>query len=214
MFLSSCKPYPARLPAPAKRSHGTCPSGGLERLQPVATQAQFLPGLMGHWFTHSMYDANIQQLAQEVTRLAQEAKPPLVWLRIVADAVDDVDYTAAATLRSLHGFLKHGIRLVFSDVSDHVYAQLQRSAGSITRPRRFLRHGGFGGVREETQKLSDQEQLAGRWTYHDDKKADCSFLLAAPTTWRFVLSSPGRHGRGNELEVARFRGRGCLSWPA
>ena len=98
------------------------------KVQPVATQAQFLPGLMGYRFTHSMYYANSQQLAEEVTRLAREANPPLVWFCIVADAVDDIDYTAAATLRSLYGFLKkQGIRLVFSDFSDHVYAQLKRS---------------------------------------------------------------------------------------
>jgi anti-anti-sigma regulatory factor len=46
----------------------------------------------------------------------------------VADAVDDIDYTAAATLRSLHEFLKkQGIRLVFSGISDHVHAQLKSS---------------------------------------------------------------------------------------
>lgn len=93
------------------------------KAQPVTTQVQFLPGLMGYRFTHSIYYANSQLLAKEVTRLVREAKPPHVWFCIVADAVDDVDYTAAATLRSLHGFFKkHGIRLVFSDVSDHVYA--------------------------------------------------------------------------------------------
>ncbi len=67
-------------------------------------------------------------LSEEVTRLAQEAKPPLVWFCIDAAAVDDVDYSAAAVLRSLYGLLqKHGIRLVFSEVSDEVYAQLERS---------------------------------------------------------------------------------------
>ncbi len=98
------------------------------KILPVDSQVQFLPGLMGYRFTHSMYYANSQQLAKEVTKLAREAKPPLVWFCLVADAVDDIDYTAAATLRSLHGFLKkQGIRLVFSGVSDHVHAQLQRS---------------------------------------------------------------------------------------
>ena len=135
------------------------------KVQPVTTQVQFLPGLMGYRFTHSMYYANSQLLAKEVTRLTREAKPPLVWFCIVADAVDDIDYTAAATLRSLHGFLKkHGIRLVFSDVSDHVYAQLQRSGIIDLLGRDAFYATGVAVVRayKEIQRLPDQEQLAGR----------------------------------------------------
>ena len=60
--------------------------------------------------------------------LAKEAKPPLVWFCIDASAVDDIDYTAAATLRSLYAMLQgQGIRLIFYAVSDEVYAQLERS---------------------------------------------------------------------------------------
>ena len=129
------------------------------KVQPVATQAQFLPGLMGYRFTHSMYYANSQQLAEEVTRLAREANPPLVWFCIVADAVDDIDYTAAATLRSLYGFLKkQGIRLVFSDFSDHVYAQLKRSGIIDLLGQDAFYARGVSVVRayKETQRLPDQ----------------------------------------------------------
>ena len=135
------------------------------KVQPVTTQVQFFPGLMGYRFTHSMYYANSQLMAQEVTRLVREAKPPLVWFCIMADAVDDVDYTAAATLRSLHGFLKkHGIRLIFSEVSDHVYAQLQRSGIIDLVGQDAFYATGVAVVRayKETQKLPDQEHLAGR----------------------------------------------------
>jgi hypothetical protein len=41
--------------------------------------------------------ANAELLSEEVSRLVKEAKPPLVWLCISAAAVDDIDYTAAAT---------------------------------------------------------------------------------------------------------------------
>jgi anti-anti-sigma regulatory factor len=75
-----------------------------------------------------MYYANAEQLSEEVTRLAREANPPLVWFCIDASAVDDIDYTAAATLRSLYAMLQEqGIRLIFYAVSDEVYAQLERS---------------------------------------------------------------------------------------
>lgn len=95
---------------------------------PVATQGQLLPGLLAYRFTHGMYYANAEQLSAEVTRLAKEAKPPLVWFCIDTSAVDDIDYTAAATLRSLYAMLQErGVRLIFYAVSDEVYAQLERS---------------------------------------------------------------------------------------
>jgi MFS superfamily sulfate permease-like transporter len=96
--------------------------------QPVSTQAQILPGLMVYRFSHGMYYANAELLSEEVTRLVKEANPPLVWFCVDAAAVDDIDYTAAVTLRRLHGDLKKkGIRLVFSEVSPFVYAELVRS---------------------------------------------------------------------------------------
>ena len=98
------------------------------KTQPLATQGQFLPGLMVYRFSHGMYYANAACLSQEVTWLAQEAKPPLSWFCLEASAVDDIDYTAAATLRSIHNILrKKGIRLVFADVSRNAYAELVRS---------------------------------------------------------------------------------------
>ena len=45
--------------------------------------------------------ANAQQLTEETTQLAATADPPLRWFCIDASAVDDVDYTAAETIRSL-----------------------------------------------------------------------------------------------------------------
>jgi MFS superfamily sulfate permease-like transporter len=67
-------------------------------------------------------------LSQEVVDLANDAHPPLVWFCIEASAVADVDFTAAATLRSLHGILKEkGIRLIFADVFDEtVRTELER----------------------------------------------------------------------------------------
>jgi MFS superfamily sulfate permease-like transporter len=50
--------------------------------------------------------------------------PPLRWLCIDASAVDDVDYSAAETIRSLHGVLKgKGIRLVIAHVLEDVEAE-------------------------------------------------------------------------------------------
>jgi MFS superfamily sulfate permease-like transporter len=81
--------------------------------KPVATAAQAAPGLVIYRFTHSLYYANSQQFSDEVSLLASSTEPPLRWLCLDAGAVDDVDYSAGETLRSVHAKLKaKGIRMV------------------------------------------------------------------------------------------------------
>ena len=68
-----------------------------------------------------MYYANSQQLSEEILDLVKSAEPPLRWFCIDASAVDDVDYSAAETLRSIYGILKEkGIRLIVAQVLDDV----------------------------------------------------------------------------------------------
>ena len=97
-------------------------SGGRQP-KPVTSGAQAAPGLVIYRFTHSLYYANCQQLSDEVSRLADTAEPPLRWLCLEASAIDDVDYSAAETLRSVHARLKaKGIRLVVAEVMEDVKA--------------------------------------------------------------------------------------------
>ena len=68
-----------------------------------------------------MYYANAQQMSDEIVDLVKRAQPPIRWLCIDASAVDDVDYTAAETLRSLFKILQsQGIRLLVSQVMEDV----------------------------------------------------------------------------------------------
>ncbi len=93
-------------------------SGGRQP-KPVATAAQAAPGLIIYRFTHSLYYANCRQLADEISLLVTTTQPPLRWLCLDASAVDNVDYSAAETLRSVHASLKaRGIRLVIAEVMD------------------------------------------------------------------------------------------------
>jgi SulP family sulfate permease len=106
---------------------------GVWQARPVATGAQAVPGLVIYRFTHSMYYANAQQLSEELTDLVSRAGPPH-WLCIDASAVDDVDYTAAETLRSLFGLLQEkGVRLVvaqvLADVKEHSRYELKQLFG-------------------------------------------------------------------------------------
>src|SRR5210317_1015532 len=47
-----------------------------------------------------------QQLSEEILHLVNAAEPPVRWFCLDASAVDDVDYSAAETLRSIYGILK------------------------------------------------------------------------------------------------------------
>jgi SulP family sulfate permease len=97
-------------------------SGGRQP-RPVATAAQAAPGLVIYRFTHSLYYANCRQFSDEISLLANTTEPPLRWLCLEASAVDDVDYSAAETLRSVHARLKaRGIRLVVADVMEDLKA--------------------------------------------------------------------------------------------
>ncbi len=100
--------------------------GGWRQL-PLDSLAQYEPGLIAYRFSHSLYYANAALFTEQVTALANEAGPELKWLCIDAVAIDDVDYSGAAALRSAHGMLKErGIRLVFALVGEHTRKELDR----------------------------------------------------------------------------------------
>jgi sulfate permease, SulP family len=103
--------------------------------KPVATAAQAELGLVIYRFTHSLYYANSQQFSDEVSLLASSAAPPLRWLCLDAAAVDDVDYSAVETLRSVHARLQaKGIRLVVAnemeDLKTHTRDGLRELLGT------------------------------------------------------------------------------------
>ena len=94
---------------------------GVLRTQPVVSKAQALPGLLIYRFAHSMYYANSQQLSEEIMELVNTAQPSLRWFCIDASGIDDVDYSAAETLRSIFEILeKKGIRLIVAQVEEDV----------------------------------------------------------------------------------------------
>lgn len=100
---------------------------GHARLQPVAEGGEYAPGLLVYRFSHSMYYANAEVLSREVAALAAAAGPTLRWFVIDLDAVDDIDYSAGATLQSLGTQLvSQGAALKFVRGSTTVQLLLQR----------------------------------------------------------------------------------------
>jgi sulfate permease, SulP family len=97
-------------------------------LAPVSSHAQALPGLMIYRFHHGMYYANDESFSQEVHNLVDSAQPPLAWFCLDAVAIDDIDFSAAATLHEICNELKaKGVRLVLAEVAPDVRKQLDRS---------------------------------------------------------------------------------------
>ena len=100
----------------------------------MASGAQVVPGLVIYRFTHNLYYANCRQFSDEIAFLASTANPPLRWLCLDGSAADDVDYSAAETLRSVHAKLQaRGIRLVVAeemeDLKDRARYQLRELLG-------------------------------------------------------------------------------------
>src|SRR5262249_749475 len=89
--------------------------------QPITTRAQALPGLLIYRFTHSMYYANAQQLSDEMLDLVTRTQPPVRWFCLDASSVDDVDYSATETLRTLFAILaEQGIHLIMTEMMEDI----------------------------------------------------------------------------------------------
>jgi MFS superfamily sulfate permease-like transporter len=105
---------------------------GTWKPQILSTGAQALPGLIVYRFTHSLYYANCQQLASDISELVNAADPPLRRLCIEASAIDDIDYTAAETLRSLLAMLRSKkIDLAMCNVSEDVKSRERRELSDV-----------------------------------------------------------------------------------
>jgi sulfate permease, SulP family len=101
---------------------------GRDKFLPLTSNAEIMPGFMAYHFNHSMYYANAELLSEQVLDLAEHAVPALKWFCIDMSAVDEVDFTAAATLRDSQRLLKEkGVTLVMSNVEDGVRNQLEKS---------------------------------------------------------------------------------------
>jgi high affinity sulfate transporter 1 len=98
------------------------------RISPVTAPIEALPGLVLYRFSHDMYYANAELLAQEMLALLKAGPAPVSWLCIDMAVVDDVDFSAAATLREGYKELQsRGVRLVLAEVSEDLRAELDVS---------------------------------------------------------------------------------------
>jgi SulP family sulfate permease len=71
---------------------------------PVASGARTEPGLVVYRFGVGLFYANATRLSDDVLALVDVAEPPR-WFVLLADAMDDVDFTGGKTLLELAGQL-------------------------------------------------------------------------------------------------------------
>jgi high affinity sulfate transporter 1 len=101
--------------------------GGAMKIIPLADGRQAVEGLAIYRFGANLYFANESRFIEEVITLVRDARPPLKWLCLSASNIGDVDYTAAETLKQVHGELrKRGVTLVVSDLEEPVRQELDR----------------------------------------------------------------------------------------
>ena len=84
---------------------------GYHGIAPGAYQ-QILPGLIVYGFDAPLFFANAPYLMDQVSDLVSAADPPIKYLLIDAEAIPDIDTTAADTLKDIHQELRQkGITL-------------------------------------------------------------------------------------------------------
>jgi len=93
---------------------------------PVSPGVEIEPGLVVYRFGVGLFYANSSRLSEEVLSLVDGATPPK-WLILLADAIDDVDFTGGETLVELAAQLKQrDVAFAFAAVDDGVLTELER----------------------------------------------------------------------------------------
>ena len=94
---------------------------------PLESGAQARPGLLMYRFGSSLYYANASRFADETRRLLKAPGEPVRWFCLVAETMDDLDYTGSAVLkRVLDGLRAADITFVACDVPEPVRRELER----------------------------------------------------------------------------------------
>ncbi len=111
-------------------------------LHPVAQGAVTEPGVAIYRFGAALFYANAGRFATEVREVAGIGASPLRWLVVDAEAITNIDYTAARVVRELHQELvQAGVKVGLARVAPSLHADLvrHRLIDVIGRDRIFTR---------------------------------------------------------------------------
>jgi sulfate permease, SulP family len=126
---------------------------------PATPGHQTEPGLILYRFGASLFYANATHFAEEAHALVDRAPDPVRWLVIEADAIGDVDYTAAREVLTLIDDLRRRkVGIAFSRVSESLRADMNRHGvtAAIGAENLFsTRHAALAVVRGANSPTSD-----------------------------------------------------------
>jgi len=92
----------------------------------VVPGVESAPGLIAYRFGAGLFYANAARLTQEALSLVDIPEPPR-WFVLVADAIDDVDFTGGNTLVELAGQLRdRNVVFAIADPTEAVRSELDR----------------------------------------------------------------------------------------
>lgn len=123
------------------------------RWEPAAAAPglQTAPGLIVYRYGADLFYANAQRFADQVRQLVENAPAPVRWFVFDAEAIGDLDLSAALIVRSLLEELsRKGVEVVFGRVSPYLLSDLRRHrvAAAIGEDRIFASlHEALGAVR-------------------------------------------------------------------
>ena len=85
------------------------------------------PGILAYRFEANLFYANADHFMEEILALIQRNQPAIKGLVIDATGIDDIDYSAAKTLKQLHNELVgRALKLAVVVTSQHLMHQLRR----------------------------------------------------------------------------------------
>jgi len=94
---------------------------------PAQPGLQTEPGLIVYRFGADLFYANADRFVDQVCQLIEKAPTQVKWLVVDAEAIGDVDLSAAQTVRSLLQDLgRKGIRVVFGRVNRYLLSDMRR----------------------------------------------------------------------------------------
>jgi SulP family sulfate permease len=97
------------------------------QLVPAVPGAETEPGLVIYSFGAALFYANASLFAKEIRGLVEPTPSPVRWLVVDAEAITNVDYTAARMVRELHQELvDRGVVLLFARAPLSLKADLDR----------------------------------------------------------------------------------------
>ena len=94
---------------------------------PATPGLQTAPGLIVYRYGADLFYANADRFADEVRALVEKAPQPVKWFVVDAEAIADVDLSAAQTVRGLLEELSgKGVGVLFGRVNPYLLADMRR----------------------------------------------------------------------------------------